>query len=140
MKNLLTILFLTFFASNTFALNLGDLLEDVGKKSNKSLDKKIDKIVSKFEGKVDGKIKKYEAKIKDAEEAMDKINHIRANAEKYIRTVKIILAVLSSGILVLLFVLWRIWRNIVNMRKIVQNVTNYDDVEKRLKALEKRVG
>ena len=133
-------LFLTLFASNADALNLGDLLDDVGKKSNKSLSKKIDKVVKKFEDKVDGKIKKYEAKIKKAEDNLERLDGIRKNAESYIFVAKIILGVLSSGILALIFVMWRIWRNIVNMRKIVQNVTNYGDVEKRLGALEKKVG
>ncbi len=140
MKRILIVLFLVCFSGNAYALNLGELLNDVEKGANQNLDKKVDKIIQKIEKKIDGKVEKYEAKIKEVEVMIDEVNHIRANASSYIRTAKIVLAVLSSGILALIFVMWRIWRNIVTMRKIIKNVANYDDIEKRLKALEKKVG
>ena len=52
---------------------------------------------------------------------------IKNKAASYIRTAKIILALLSSGILALIFVMWRIWRNIVNMKKLFKNVASDED-------------
>ena len=151
MKKFLLIVFLTLFSSNVYAINLGNVLKDVSKDSTKSindnLDKKIDKVVEKFEGKIDGykaemdkEIAKYKEQIKEAEDALNKIKHIKDNAEFYIGKAKMILAILSSGILALLFVMWRIWRNIVTMKKVIKNVASYSDIEKRLKAVEKKVG
>lgn len=150
MKNLVTFLFLSLFASNAFAFDLGGIVGDAAKKPaesiNKNVNGQLDKIVKKFEGTVDGykkeldaEIKKYKDQIKEAEATMNKIKNIRKNAEHYINIAKIILAVLSSGILVLIFVMWRIWRNIVTMKKVFKNVAAYDDIEKRLKAVEKAV-
>ena len=47
-----------------------------------------------------------------------------------------ILAILSSSILVLIFVMWRIWRNIVGFKRALHNVTHYDEINKRLKQVE----
>jgi hypothetical protein len=162
MKKFLTCAFLVFFANNAFAINLGDVVKEVGGGSGgnvtKKLDDKIDKVVGKFEGKLEkyeeearGEIDKYKQKIeaeekkvtgmiKEAQDSVNKLKEIKANAYHYINIAKIVLAVLSSGILILIFVMWRIWKNIVNMKKIIRNVTNYDDVNKRLQAVEKAVG
>ena len=148
MKKIITAIFLLGFSTNAFAFNLGGLVGDVGKESvkeiNKNVNGQVDKVVKQFEQKIDGykkeidaEVDKYKAQIKEVEVMIAKIKEIRANAERYIKIVKIVIGVLGSGILALIFVMWRIWRNIVNMRKIVKNVTNYDDIEKRLRAVEK---
>jgi hypothetical protein len=150
MKNIFLTVFLTFFISNVYAINLGDVLKDVGRGSgksiNKKLDKKIDKVVKKFEGKIDiykvemdSEIKKYKAQIKEAEDTLNKIKDIKDSAEFYISKARLILGILSSGILALLFVMWRIWRNILTMKKVIKNVANYDDIEKRLNILEGKI-
>jgi ElaB/YqjD/DUF883 family membrane-anchored ribosome-binding protein len=150
MKNFITIISLTLFASNAYALNIGSIVDGAGKEStkaiNENVNKKIDQVVDKFEKKIDGykaemdaEINKYKDQIKEAEAAINKIKQIRANAESYIKTAKIILGLLSSGILALIFIMWRIWRNIVTMKKVIKNVASYDDIEKRLKAVEKSV-
>lgn len=150
MKKLILIAFFILFTGNAYAISFGDVLKDAGKDSqkslNKSLDKKIDKVVKKFEDKVDDKVKKYEEKIakyedriKEVEDSFNKIKRLKDNAEFYIGKAKLIMAILSSGILALLFVMWRIWRNIVTMKRVIKNVASYDDIEKRLKAVEKRV-
>jgi ribosome-associated translation inhibitor RaiA len=145
MKNFITIISLTLFASNAYALNIGSIVDGAGKEStkaiNENVNKKIDQVVDKFEKKIDGykaemdaEINKYKDQIKEAEAAINKIKQIRANAESYIKTAKIILGLLSSGILALIFIMWRIWRNIVTMKKVIKNVASYDDIEKILKA------
>jgi hypothetical protein len=150
MKIILTTLTFLLLASNSYALNLGDSLKQVagdqGKQINETLDKKLDKVVKDYEEKVDsykkevdGEIAKYKAQVKEAEDAINKLKDIKAKAGYYINLVKTILALLSSGILVLIFVMWRIWRNIVNMKKLLRNVTNYDDFNERLKKVEKLV-
>lgn len=150
MKKILLIAFLTFFSTNAFAFDLGSVIDGAGKKSaksiNKNVNKKIDKVVKKFEGKIDGykkemdaEVKKYKDQIKEAEAVLHQVKNIRANADSYIRIAKIVLAILSSGILLLIFVMWRIWRNIITMKKIIKNVASYEDIEKRLKAVEKAV-
>lgn len=152
-KKIITLIFLTLFANAAFAnsaqaFDLGGVVKSAGKESTKAINdnvnKKIDEVVQKIDGKIDGykkeidgEIAKYKDQIKEAEAAINKIKQIRANADSYIRTAKIILGFLSSGILVLIFVMWRIWRNIVTMKKVFKNVASYDDIEKRLKAVEK---
>ncbi|MBL6664704.1 MAG: hypothetical protein ISQ34_02540 [Rickettsiales bacterium] len=148
MKKIITCVFLLSFATHAFAFNLGGLVDNIGKESadavNKNINGQVDKVVKKFEDKIDGykkeidaEVDKYKKQIKEAEAMINKIKEIRANADRYIRNVKIVIGVLGSGIFALIFVMWRIWRNMVNMRKIITNVTNYDDIEKRLKAVEK---
>lgn len=150
MKNFIIFISLTLFASNAFAFNLKDVVNDAGDKSAKSINenvnKEIEKVVTKFEGKIDGykkemdaEVKKYKDQIKEAEAVLEKMKNIRANADYYIKIAKIILGVLSSGILLLIFVMWRIWRNIVTMKKVVKNVASYNEIETRLKAVEKAV-
>lgn len=128
---------------NAFAINLGGILKEVEKGSSKSisksLDKKVDKVINKVEKKIDQKVAKYEKKIAEVEESFDKIKNLRDKAEYYLKIAKIVIAALSSGALVLIFTMWRIWKNVVGMRKVVENVANYKDIEKRLQALEKKV-
>ena len=148
MKKIITFIFLFSFATNAYAFDLGGLVGDVGKESakavNKNVNDQVDKVVKRFEDKIDGykkeldaEVGKYKAQLKEVETTINKIKQLRQNAERYMKMAKIVFAVLTSGIVALIFVMWRIWRNIVNMRKIVKNVTNYDDIEKRLKAVEK---
>jgi len=148
MKNIIAVILFTLFASNALAFDLGALVGNVGKDSAKSINanvnNQIDKVVKKFENKIDGykdemdgEIKKYKDQIKEAEAVITKIQQLRANADSYIRIAKIVMGVLTSGILILLFIIWRIWRNVVTMKKVIKNVASYSDIEKRLKTLEK---
>lgn len=154
-KKIITITFLTIIANSVFAktalsFDFRKVVKNAGKESTKTINdnvnQKIDQIAKKFEGKIDGykkevdaEITKYKNQIKEAEAAINKIRKIKANAESYIKTAKIILGVLSSGILILIFVMWRIWRNIVTMKNLFKNVASYDEIEKRLKAVEKEL-
>lgn len=124
---------------NVFAIDLGGMLKEVEKNSSKSINKKIDKVIEKVEKKIDKKVAKYEKKIAEVEESFDKIKNLRDKAEYYLKIAKIAIAVLSSGVLVLIFTMWRIWKNVVGMRKVIENVANYKDIEKRLQTLEKKV-
>ncbi len=154
MKKIFFIIFITIFASNSYAVNLNDALKEIGngssKQAVKGLEEKIDKIVDKYDGQLQGEVKKYQEKIekeekkvmamiKEAEDAVNKLKEIKSKAYHYINLAKMILAALSSGILVLIFVMWRIWRNIVNMKKLIRNVSNYEDFDKRLKKIEKQL-
>jgi len=148
MKIITALIFFTLFANSASAFDIGGLVSNVGKESakeiNKNIDGQVDKVVKKFEKKIDNykkeidtEVQKYKDQIKEAEVMIDQIKKIKANAKRYLNIVKIVIGILSSGILVLIFVMWRIWRNVVTMRKVVKNVTNYDDFDKRLKAVEK---
>jgi hypothetical protein len=125
-------IFLSLFliSSNAFSFDLGKVLNNPEKALGKSIDGKLDKVVKKLEGKLDGQVSKYKKQI-DAEK-QDK-------AVSYIKAAKIILAILSSGILILLFFMWRIYRNVASLKKVIKNVTNYDDINKRLKAVESKL-
>lgn len=125
---------------NVFAIDLGGMLKEVEKNSSRSVNKKIDKVIEKVEKKIDKKVAKYEKKIAEAEKSFDKIKNLRDKAEYYLKIAKIAIAVLSSGVLVLIFTMWRIWKNVVGMRKLIENVANYKDIEKRLQALEQKAG
>ena len=148
---IITISFL-LFASNSFAIDLAKTLNKIGnggdpvKEVSGNINKKLDKVVKKFEGKIDGyekeingEINKYKEKVKEAESYLNKIKEIKNKANYYINLAKIVIAVLSSGIVVLLFMMWRIWRNVVGLKKVIRNVTNYDDINKRLEKVEKLV-
>ncbi len=135
---------LSFVCGAAHAINLDSVLRDVKSGSTKNIsknfDKKIDKVITKVEKKIDQKLAKYEKKIAAAEKSFDKIKNLRDKAEYYLKIAKIAIAVLSSGVLVLIFTMWRIWKNVVGMRKVIENVANYKDIEKRLQTLEKKVG
>ena len=142
MKIFLTFLTALFISSNASAINFSDSLKSISKDSTKkitkNLEKKMDKIVKKYEGEIKDEVEKYKKEVKNAQKSLEKLKGIKDKAESYIRIAKIVVAALSSGILVLLFIIWRIWRNVVNMRRLVQNASNYKEFDKRLKALEKK--
>lgn len=143
MKNFAFFLIFLAFSGNVYAFNLGDTLKQIGKDSTKEVssnfEKKLNKIVKKYENKIDKEIAGYKKKIADAEKSLDQLLGLKAKAESYLKIAKIVIWVLSSGILVLLFLMWRIWRGVVNTRRMVQNVSNYKEFDKRLKAVEKKV-
>jgi gas vesicle protein len=121
---------------------LDQMKKEIIKTLQDNLDKNIAPIkeeVNKYKSKIDAEQKKIENIINEAQADINKIRDIRNNIDHYFNIAKTIIAFLSCSIVVLLFFLWRIWRNVVNFRKIIQNVTNYDDIEKRLKLAEKRI-
>ena len=145
-------IFLSLFliSNNAFSFDLGKVLKDPSKSIEKSVNGKLDKVVKKLEDKLDGEVSKYKKKIDsktkkieniiaETEASINQIKDIKNKAAGYIKLVKIILAILSSGILILLFIMWKIYRNVVNLKKVVKNVTNYDDINKRLKAVESKL-
>lgn len=151
MKKVILVLVMFLFSSNAFAINFKDSLKQISngssKEINKNLDKKINSVLKGFEDKVDGykkeldsEIAKYKEQIKEAEASLNKLKNLKARAEGYIKMAKIVIAVLSSGILVLIFIMWRIWRNVVTMKKVIKNVASYNEIEARLKKVEKTVG
>lgn len=140
MKKVFLLISLLFFSTNAFAFNLGDALKDPNKAIDKNvvkkLEDKLDGEIAEYKKKIDAEQKKIENIIKETEDSINRIKDIKAKANSYIRIVKIILAVFASGILVLLFVVWRIYRNVVNLKKAIRNVVNYDDINARLKKVE----
>ncbi len=155
MKKIIISLFFVFVAANNAsAINLGDALKEISQGSSneitKNLEKKIDKIINKYDGQLQGEVKKYKDKIDkeekkvramidEAQRSVEKLKEIKEKAGYYIKITKIVLAILSSAILILIFVIWRIYCNVVALKKMVKNVSNYDNFDKRLKILETRV-
>jgi archaellum component FlaC len=165
--SILSVLLISSVSGISFAFNLQNELNKVAKVTGKgekglgkslkgisSIDKKIEKAIGSVKGdvlkKVEGEINKVKEKIddetakikkiiKEAEDGINKFKEIKANAEKYIRIAKIAIGFLSGGIVILIFFLWRVWRNIVGFKKIVKNVANYDAIKKQIKDLEKKV-
>ncbi|MFT5703372.1 MAG: putative PurR-regulated permease PerM [Rickettsiales bacterium] len=155
---LLSVLFTFSLAQESSAINfdkiVGKVASDSTKDVSSKIEKKFDKIVKKAEGELDqykadldGEIKKYKNKIDsetkkiekiiaETEDSINKIKHIKNNISYYINIVKIVLAILCSGFLILIFVLWRVWCNIKNLKKLAKNVSNYDDFDRRLKQVE----
>lgn len=144
-KYFLAILFLT--TSNAFAFDLGGALKSPEKEITKNVNEKVDKLIGgledrltkeikEYKDKIDAEEKKIRAIIKETEDSINKIREIKNKAAGYIRNAKMILAILSSSILVLIFVMWRIWRNIVGFKRALHNVTHYDEINKRLKQVE----
>ncbi len=122
--------------------NLGGFEEKIIKK----LDDKIDSVVSKVEddiNKYKAKIDKETARINDiiseAESYADQARNLKAKASKYLMIAKIIIGALSCGILGLLFFVWRVWRNVVAMKKAVVAAVNYNEIKKRIDTLEEKV-
>jgi len=121
---------------------LDNMKKEIIKTVEEELNKNIAPIkeeVSKYKSKIDAEQKKIENIISEAQNDNNKIRDIKNNINHYFNITKTIIAILSCSIVALLFFLWRIWRNVVNFRRIIQNVTNYDDIEKRLKHAEKRI-
>lgn len=145
--------------SKAFSFDLKDTLKEVVS-DNKSvssianIDKKIDdaiggvknevlnkvnKEIKKVTDKIEKEEKKVRAIIADAEDGINKFRAIRDNIDKYIKIAKIVGIVISSGILILIFFLFKVYRSIVSFRKIAKNVANYDDIKKQIEVLEKKV-
>lgn len=150
-KILVLISVFSLLSTGAFAFDLKGALKDqtkeIGKGVGNSVEGKIDASIKKLEDNLNGQIAEYKQKIdaeekkirdviKETEDSINKIKEIKNKAAGYIRMVKIVLALLSSGILVLIFVMWRIYRNVITLRKVIKNVANYDDINSRLKKVE----
>jgi len=161
-----TFLLATNFSINSFAIDLNKISREINKatgsdsKISKSLndvsniDKKIkealedvkketlgkvDEKINEVKEKVDGELQRVNKIVDEAEDGINKFKDLKNKAQKYINLAKMIVAFLSGGIVVSLFFIWRIWRNIISFKKIVRNVTNYDDIKNQIKALEAEV-
>ncbi len=122
--------------------NLGGIEEKIMKELNGKIDEAVSKVegeVGKYKEKIDKETKKITDIIDEAEGYIEQARNLKAKASKYLAMVKIVIGVLSCGILAALFMVWRIWRNVNGMRKAIVAAVNYDEVQKRISALEKQV-
>ena len=131
--------------STNDAINL-DGLKNIDEKITKKINEKIDDVTSDVKGQINeykNKIAEQEKKITgivdEVQGYVDQARRIKANAQRYIRIAKIIIGFLSCGILALIFMVWRLWRNIVTIKKTFKAVVNYDKIQKRIENLEKQV-
>ena len=144
---LTSLLFIGFLAP-VLAIDFGNIIglkSDIGDEITKDINEKIDDItvdlkeeIKNYKDKITAEEKKIRGMVSEVEAYVKQVHALKANAAKYIMIAKIIIAVLSGGIIILLFFIWRIWRNIVNMKKAFKAVVNYDQIQKRIEILEKQ--
>ncbi|MBT4989429.1 MAG: hypothetical protein HOM96_02680 [Rickettsiales bacterium] len=139
---------------NSFAFDLEktlDKLKDDAKGGGISLDSLADDITNKVTKKLEGVEDRVEQKVKSYEEKLDKeikkglseitqeieiVKTLKARADRAIMIAKIIGTIFSFSFLFLIFLIWRMYRKIKGLYKLMDNVRNYKDIEKRIAALE----
>ncbi|MFC1659251.1 hypothetical protein ACFL0U_01645 [Pseudomonadota bacterium] len=141
-----------------------EVVENIGKNTSdqavKMTEEKVDKLLVELKQKAEGEIEKYEnvankeiekvqnkvdnyiaevdKVVEDAKEGLSFIEDIRANAMKYLKIAGIIVSVLSGGILVVVFFLWKIWKTVKSVAGL-NFAFDHKKYENRLKDLEKEV-
>jgi hypothetical protein len=161
------IIFFCLFSLNSYAFDLNKALDaldastdesgkisikapsGVGKGLTKGLEgnikKEVDKVLKKYEKQLNDKVKKIEDKINkeidsslgDVKGLINEAKSIRAKAYNLIKLAKIAMAVISFSFLAGLFFIWRAFKRIKGLYKILENVKSYKDIEKRVAGLEK---
>ncbi|MBL6785871.1 MAG: hypothetical protein ISQ32_06175 [Rickettsiales bacterium] len=157
------IFFLFFNLLNLYAFDIDDALEKVTKDSKNilSLNKLENDLKTKidgFEKNIDSKISLYETKAKSLENKAkefeskidDKITkslkeiegeilvvaNLRKETEKIIFYSKIIAAIFCFSFLFIILSIWRFYRKLSNIYKLIENIKNYKEIEERLAKLE----
>jgi cell division protein FtsL len=100
---------------------------------------KVDVEIKKITQKIEAEEAKIRGMIQEVEDGVNKFRSIKAKFEKYMGMAKAVLAVLSGGLIAIAFFLWRVWRNIVGFKKIIKNVTNYDEIKNKIADLEDKL-
>ncbi|MDC0857204.1 hypothetical protein OAP83_00655 [Rickettsiales bacterium] len=151
-KFLLPLIMLSFV--NAYAFDFDKALDKVTKdsKGGLSIDKIADNIedeVSKRLDKVENKIEKrakdleskltdeVHDKLSDFTEEIESVRNIKAKADRVIFISKIVGSIFSLSFIFLLFMIWRLYRKLTTLYKLMDNVRSYQDIEKRVAALEK---
>ena len=97
---------------------------------------KINGEIDKFDQKINGEIDKVLGEVKSN---ITYVQALKAKAERYLFYAKIIFAIMTSSILIMLFLVWRAFRKISGLYKLLDNVRSYKEIEKRVAALEGKV-
>jgi len=163
MKKLILSLILTISLTSAFAFNLDDALdklEDNAKASVQNSAKKEGKVslssltdgikneadnkIAELEERINDRIEYYDNKIDsevdkaigDVRKNIDELESIKNKAYGLIKFVKIFLSILSFSTILILFLVWRAFKRIKNLYKLLDNIRSYKDIEARIKALE----
>ncbi|MBT4922667.1 MAG: hypothetical protein HON23_06635 [Rickettsiales bacterium] len=149
-----TFILALLLSGNSFAFDFDDALGKIKNdaKAGVSLDSIADGIEAQVmkkiegaEGRIEKKLKSYEEKLGDEVQKglaqimqeIEIVKTLKARAERAIMIAKIISAIFSCSIIFLLFLVWRVYRKLTGLYKLMDNVRSYKDIEKRVGALEK---
>jgi predicted PurR-regulated permease PerM len=151
MKKLLFLSFLLFSSVNAYAFDINEALEtlqesskngkpvdlkSVGKDLRSKANGKLEDLEKRIMGKVDGITARVEGKIQKVESIIYQVESIKNRALSIIKYAKIAAFIFSFSTILLLFFIWRLFQRIKNLHKLLTNVSNYKEFEKRLSALE----
>ncbi len=146
MRNVFILLYILILSNKLcFGINLKKLDKQLGniKVSENFVKSETNNLVQKFEKTFDTKLNFYENKIlkiiDKAEKNINEAIELKNKVQYYIKIAKIIGVIFSFLSLGLLFFLFRIWRNIVNFKKLLKVTLNYEKFEKRIEILEKEI-
>ena len=161
MKNFSKLTFVTFLflaiSNQANAIDLGkvisgsdgkkiDIAAEFEKRATKELDKvkeelqtKVQNEIERVKGKIESEVAQIENIINKVKDEIKRVEEIKAKAARYILYAKIVIGFLASGVIFLLFMVWRMWRNIVTLRRALTAAVNYKDIKEQISNLEKRV-
>ncbi len=128
---------------NEGKVSLNGLADGVKDEANKKIAEieeringKIEQYEEKINGEIDGVVSDVKGKIAEVEAIKNKAEALIENAKTIISFVKIFLAILSFSTLAIIFFIWKAYRRISNLYKLLDNVRSYKDIEQRVAALE----
>ncbi len=119
----------------------GFSIDKITKNIEKDIKNRLDQVEKQVENKakaVEDKLTKdVKATLTDFKSDIEVIQTVRAKADRVILISKIVGSVFSLSFIFLLFMIWRLYRKLTTLYKLMDNVRNYKDIEKRVAALEK---
>lgn len=122
---------------NVKNISVDNLTDDLKSQANK----KIEEIENKINKKIDSYDKKITSEINKAVSVVDKniaeLDAIKNRAYTLIKWVKIFIAVITSSVVIILFLVYRAFARIKKLTTVMHNIASYKDIESRLSKVEK---
>lgn len=124
-------------------------LDNIGEKISKMAEEKVNEAVGKVEDKInnqveelrkkaDEQVAKVENMVKKAEEQLNFIEKLKAKAMSYVKMGAVVAAIILLGLMVIVFIMWKIWKTVKNIASL-KFIINHKKYEEKLKQLEKEV-
>lgn len=130
-------------------VSVSDLGKSTSDKITKMAEEKVNQAVGRVEEKINNQIEEYKEKaneqiarvekmVSKAEEQLNFIEKLKAKAMGYVKMGVIAGVILLIGLLVVIFIMWRIWKTVKRIGSL-NFIINYKEYEDKLRRLEDEV-
>jgi hypothetical protein len=113
-------------------IGLGDLKKEFRTKA----DNEIAKIRTKIDAEINKVTKQVDATLSDVNKNIAKFQLLKDKINNYIKIIKILSFVMGSSIIILIFIIYKLWRRIQKLTNFIANISNLEKINNRITALE----